>query len=130
MEGEAYAKLLKNVQQTIKLYKLDVISRSSGISSRYLRKIRAGTANVSVEILKSIDGIIPGLQAAHTEQNTQERQLLEWARAERERIGIRELAYRLATDPANLAKVLASKRQMSRTLFVKLVRLSGKSLMP
>jgi hypothetical protein len=95
-----------------------------------LRKIRAGTANVSVEILKSIEGIIPGLQAAHTERSAQERQLLDWARAECDRIGLRELAGLLDADPANLAKVLSGKRRMSRTLFADLVRFSGKSSKP
>ena len=55
MEREAYAKLLSDVQQATKTYKLGAISTISGISTRYLRKIRTGTANVSVEILKRIE---------------------------------------------------------------------------
>ena len=127
MEREAYAKLLSDVQQATKAYKLGAISTISGISTRYLRKICSGTANVSVEILQRITSVIPDLQAAHTERGTQERQLLDWARAEADRIGLRELAGLLDADPANLAKVLSGKRRMSRTLFADLVHLSGKS---
>ena len=127
MEREAYAKLLSDVQQATKTYKLDTISKFSGISARYLREIRAGAANVSVQILQRITSVIPDLQAAHTERSAQERQLLDWARAECDRIGLRELAGLLDADPANLAKVLSGKRRMSRTLFADLVHLSGKS---
>jgi len=108
MEGEAYAKLLKNVQQTIKLYKLDVISRSSGISSRYLRKIRAGTANVSVEILKFDRWYYSGCRPLTLSKH---------AGAAITRMGAcgtrtdrdSELAYRLATDPQTWLRYLPAR---------------------
>jgi hypothetical protein len=130
MEREAYAKLLSDVQQATKTYKLDTISKFSSISTRYLRNIRAGAANVSVEILQRIISVIPDLQAAHTERGAQERQLLDWARAEGSQIGLRELAGLLDADPANLANVLSGKGRMSRTLFADLVHLSRNSSMP
>ena len=103
---DAYLELLSDVQQATKAHSLDSISTISGVSTRYLRRIRTGIANVSFEILKRIESIIPNLQAARTEHVAQERQLLDWARAECGRIGLRELARRLGADPNNLAKLL------------------------
>jgi len=116
MESGAYAELLSNVRGFVGVHKLHAISQATGISARYLRDIRGGAANVTVATLKVVERAIPQIEAAHAEQHVRAQQLLDWARAECNRMGIRELARRLDTDPANLVKVLVGKRRASRSL--------------
>jgi hypothetical protein len=95
MESDAYAMLLAKVRQAITTYKVQNVGKASGISARYLRSIRDGLANVQVETLRWIESATPQLDEAQSRQ----RMILDWARAECERIGLRELARRLGTDP-------------------------------
>jgi hypothetical protein len=48
---------------------------------------------------------------------------LDWARGERDRVGLRALAAKLRTDPANLAKALGGSRRASSALLASLSRL-------
>jgi hypothetical protein len=48
------------------------------------------------------------------------RQLLDWARSERDRIGLRAVDARLRTDAPNLDKVLTGRRRASRRLLKRL----------
>lgn len=74
-----------------------------------------------IEILKKIEAALPRLEASHAAEHAREQQLLNWARAERDRIGLRPLAGRLRTDPANLAKVLAGSRPANRALLASIM---------
>jgi len=112
MESAAYAMLLAKVRDAIATHKIQRVNKASGVSARYLRSIRDGLVNAQVETLRRIESAIPKLEAAAAEQG----QTLDWAQAQCERIGLRELARQLRTDPANLAKVLSEKRKASRAL--------------
>lgn len=80
-------------------------------------------ANVTVATLKKIERAIPAIEAAQAEQHGDEQQLLEWARAERDRIRLRRLAIILRVDPANLAKALLAKQRTSRTMLIRIEKL-------
>jgi hypothetical protein len=121
MEAEAYAGLLARVQDFLKRHKLADVSAATRISVRYLRQIRDGSPNVRTEMLKRIESASPALEAAHTAEQAREQELLDWARAERDRIGLRALASRLRTDPANLGKVLGGRRRATVALLTKIV---------
>jgi hypothetical protein len=71
---------------------------------------------VRVEILKKIESAMPALEAVQAAEGVREHELLDWARAERDRIGLRPLAGKLRTDPANLGKVLGGSRGASQAL--------------
>ena len=116
MEAEAYAKLLETVQEFLKAHKLAAVSSATGISTRYLRAMRDGQPNVSPEILKRIENAMPVIAAADAAEREKEQELLDWARAERDRVGLNGLARRLRTDAANLAKTLNGKRALSKPL--------------
>jgi hypothetical protein len=120
MEAEAYSDLLAKVKEFLDAHKLGNVSGAVGVSAFYLRQIRDGARNVRVEILKKIEGAMPTLEASRTAGNTQEQQLLDWARMERDRIGLRPLARKLRTDPANLGKVLGGSRGASQALLVRI----------
>ena len=86
MESEAYSELLAKVRHIVSARKLPAINQATGVSTRYLRDIRRGAANVTVATLKLIERAIPAVEAAHTQQRGKERQLLDWARAECDRV--------------------------------------------
>jgi hypothetical protein len=56
------------------------------------------------------------IEAADTAESSRDKALLDWARAESKRSGLRPLAKILGTDAANLGKVLSGKRGASRVL--------------
>ena len=58
--------------------------------------------------------------AALVASNDAERAVLEWAKAERERIGMRPLAERIGIDRANLRAMLSGRRKASPAMLVKL----------
>ena len=124
MEGEAYAKLSTDVRHAMASYDLEVVSKATGVSTRYLRKIRDGLGNPTVRILQAIAKVIPDLEAYHAKALLEERSLLDWASAERDRIGLRPLAVGLRTDPANLAKVLRGSRRASHKLMTAIRNIS------
>ena len=123
MEGNAYSDLLAKVKGFLTAHRLRDVSAAVGVSARYLRQIRDGGRNVRVKILKQIESAMPRLAMVQTAEVAREQTLLDWARAERDRIGLRPLATRLRTDPANLAKILDGGRGASRTLLSCLSRL-------
>ena len=127
MESEAYAKLLANVRGALTSYYLEAASKATGVSIRYLRKIRDGLANATVAILTRIGSAVPALEASHIQAVAYEQRLLAWARSECDRIGLRPLASRLRTDPANLAKVLRMKRRASRALLASVTALASQA---
>ena len=65
---------------------------------------------------------MPAIEATHAQQRSEEKQLLDWARQEAEKVGIRPLARRLRTDPANLVKVLAGRRRMAQPMIAAIAR--------
>jgi hypothetical protein len=116
MEDEAYPKLLAAVKEVLNVHKLTAVGAAVGVSVRYLREIRDGAPNVRVQILKEIESGMPRLAAVQASEDERERKLLDWARIERDRIGLRPLASELRTDPANLGKVLGGSRRASPAL--------------
>jgi hypothetical protein len=80
---------------------------------------------VRVEILKKIERAMPALEASHVAEDVRYRKLLDWARGERDRVGLRSLAGKLDTDPANLGKVLGGSRRASRALLASLSRVAS-----
>jgi hypothetical protein len=116
MEREAYFDLLAKVKELLTAHRLTEVSAAVGVSARYVRQIRDGAPNVRVEILKKIESATPKLEIAQAAQRDQEQRLLDWARAERDRIGLRGLAVKLRADPANLGKVLGGRRRASPPL--------------
>jgi hypothetical protein len=116
MEGDAYSDLLAKVKECLTAQRLTNVSAAVGVSARYLRQIRDGAPNVRVEILKKIESAMPRLEAVRAAEGDREQRLLDWARAERDRIGLRAFASKLATDPANLGKVLGGSRRASPAL--------------
>jgi len=112
MGPKAYALQLMKVQAAIKGVRLSELSRVAGVSSRYLRSVRNGVTNVSLEILQRIEQAIPKL----LDQGARERELLQWLQTRCEQDGLREIARELETDPANLSKVLLGKRRPSTVL--------------
>jgi hypothetical protein len=122
IEGEAYVELLAQARQAVDKYKPPAISEITGISTRHLRNIRNGASNATMATLKIIEFAIPAIKVRQAEVQSHNQQLLEWARDEGDRIGVRELARRLRTDPANLAKALAGRRCPSRALLALMAR--------
>lgn len=82
----------------------------------------ADTPNVTIATLKKIERAMPAIEATHAQQRSEEKQLLDWARQEAEKVGIRPLARRLRTDPANLVKVLAGRRRMAQPMIAAIAR--------
>jgi hypothetical protein len=78
---------------------------------------------LSYAILKKIERAMPALGAAQAVEGDRDKRLLEWARSERDRIGLRALAEKLSTDPANLTKILQGKRRFNRRLIAHLTTL-------
>jgi hypothetical protein len=124
MEADAYSNLLARVNEFLKSHRLTDVSAAVGVSAQYLRRIRDGAPNVRVEILKRIESAMPRLEAVQAAEGDREQRLLDWARAERDRIGLRRLAGKLGTDPANLTKILQGKRRLNRRLIAHLTTLS------
>jgi hypothetical protein len=123
MEDEAYPKLLAEAKEVLKVHRLTTVSAAVGVSARYLREIRDGAPKVRVEILKKIERAMPALEVVQAAEGDRARKLLDWARAERDRIGLRMLAGKLRTDPSNLGKVLEGSRRASGALLASLCRL-------
>jgi hypothetical protein len=96
------------------------VSAAVGVSAQYLRQIRDGGRNVRVKILKQIESAMPRLEVVQAAEVAREQTLLDWARAERDRVGLRTLAGKLRTDPANLGKVLTGSRGASSTLLARI----------
>jgi hypothetical protein len=117
MEGGAYQRLLGKVREAITVHGASAVSMATGITDRYLRDIRAATANVSVQLLRRVDAIIPNLEAARVEHADRNREVLEWGNAQRKRIGgLRAFAREIGRDPADLSKELSGRRKPSRAL--------------
>jgi len=102
-------------------------SAATGISVRYFRKTRGDVANVTLATLRRVERAIPEVALSQSEKLTSEQELLAWACAERDRIGLRELGRQLDANPAYLAKVLSGKRRASRRLIKVMTRLHGNS---
>jgi hypothetical protein len=116
MEADAYSNLLARVKEFLTAHRLTDVSAAVGVSAQYLRRIRDGAPNVRVEILKRIENAMRTVEAVQAAEGDREQRLLDWARAERDRIGLRRLAAKLRADPANLGKVLGGSRGASHTL--------------
>jgi hypothetical protein len=114
---------LAAVKDVLKVHRLTAVSAAVGVSVRYLREIRDGAPNVRVEILKKFERATPTLESSHVAEGVRHRKLLDWARGERDRVGLRALAETLRIDPSNLAKVLGGIREASRALLARLSRL-------
>jgi hypothetical protein len=127
MESEAYGQLVANVRHAVSTYPLRMISRATGVSARYLRAIRVGTANTRVTTLKRIERAIPGLEVEYNAQVAREREVMQWARPESIRIGLREFARQLDVDAANLGKMLAGKRRPSQRVLKAIMKLRQKA---
>ncbi len=112
----ALAKLLSKAQEIIRRYKLNIVSKETRISTRYLRKIRNGSANVSVAMLRRIEASVSALEERQQNQSMLARKFVEWCREQCETQSIRELAGKLKTDHANLDKILKGKRLPSSRL--------------
>jgi hypothetical protein len=122
MESESYVKLAAAAKGALFSYDLTAASIATGVSTRYLRRIRDGSPNVTFDILKRIGNAIPLLEAAHIHAVANEDHLLDWTRAEPARVGLRKLAGRLDIDPANLSKVLARRRRATRGLLASIMK--------
>ena len=99
----------------IRRHKLNIVSKETRISSRYLRKIRNGSANVSVAMLRRIEASVPALGERRQDQSCWRGKW--WNGPQQcETQSIRELAGKLKTDHANLDKILKGKRLPSSRL--------------
>ena len=101
MESEAYAKLSSDVRRVLVSYGLKVASNATGISTRYLRKIRDGLGNATVNILKRVQNVTSrASKQVHSNESEEKQRLPNWARAARDRIGLMALAQHFRIDPS------------------------------
>jgi transcriptional regulator with XRE-family HTH domain len=123
MESGAYSELRTTVQDAVSNYKLAAISDATGISVRYLQKIRGNVANVTLATLRKIERALPEIGASQSEKLTLEQRWRDWARTECARIGLRPFAERLGVDHSNLAKIIAGERPIPRRLMIRFMKL-------
>jgi hypothetical protein len=107
---------LTRVRSELQSANIQRLSVASGVSRRQLINVRDGKKTPKRITLKKVVLGLQRLETGTAAKRVEINQLSDWARTERDRIGLRKLARMLKTDHSTLAQVLDGTRPLSGAL--------------
>jgi hypothetical protein len=115
---ERLGSFLRQLREALKVHSTTKMARTCGFSPNYLRLIRTRFYVPSMKAITRIEQILDTLRREEVAWRT----LIEWARAQRDRLGVVEFARRMNIPASNLVRVLSGEQPLSSGLAAKLAR--------
>jgi hypothetical protein len=115
---ERLASFLRRLREAFKTHSTRKLARTCGFSPNYLRLIRTRFYVPPIKTITRIEQAIDTLRQEEVAWRT----LIEWARVQRDRLGVVEFARRMNIPASNIVRVLSGEQPLSSGLAAKLAR--------